>query len=169
MRDLLRWSDDLEEIQRWSLRKEVLYREVVQDWGIQALPGVRTWLERLAEARIPCAIGSSTEQKNVRLGLRLLGLESFFQAAITAEHVQQGKPAPDVFLRAAETVRMEPHRCVVFEDAPSGVAAARAAGMRVVGVTTTHPGGHLEGVDREVARLDELNAEELSKWFPRPA
>ena len=165
MRDLLHWSDDLGEIQRLSLRKEELYREVVQNWGIQALPGVRTWMERLWEARIPCAIGSSTEQKNVRLGLRLLGLESFFQAAVTAEHVQKGKPAPDVFLQAAEKLGIEPRRCVVFEDAPSGVEAARAAGMRVVGVTTTHPGGHLEGVDREVARLDELTPDELSDWF----
>jgi len=169
MRDLLQWSDDLQEIQRLSLRKEELYREVVEDWGIQSLPGVRTWLERLEQAGIPCAIGSSTEQKNVQLGLRLLGLESFFQTAVTAEHVQRGKPAPDVFLQAAEKVGIDPRRCVVFEDAPSGVAAARAAGMKVVGVTTTHPGGHLEGVDREVARLDELKTSELSDWFFRSA
>jgi len=169
MRDLLQWSDDLQEIQRLSLRKEELYREVVEDWGIQSLPGVRTWLERLEQAGVPCAIGSSTEQKNVQLGLRLLGLESFFQTAVTAEHVQRGKPAPDVFLQAAEKVGIDPRRCVVFEDAPSGVAAARAAGMKVVGVTTTHPGGHLEGVDREVARLDELKTNELSEWFSRSA
>jgi len=169
MRDLLQWSDDLQEIQRLSLRKEELYREVVEDWGIQSLPGVRTWLERLEQAGIPCAIGSSTEQKNVQLGLRLLGLESFFQTAVTAEHVQRGKPAPDVFLQAAEKVGVDPRRCVVFEDAPSGVEAARAAGMKVVGVTTTHPGGHLEGVDREVARLDELKTSELSDWFSRSA
>ena len=169
MRDLLQWSDDLQEIQRLSLRKEELYREVVEDWGIQSLPGVRTWLERLEQAGIPCAIGSSTEQKNVQLGLRLLGLESFFQTAVTAEHVQRGKPAPDVFLQAAEKVGIDPRRCVVFEDAPSGVEAARAAGMKVVGVTTTHPGGHLEGVDREVARLDELKTSELSDWFSRSA
>ena len=169
MRDLLQWSDDLQEIQRLSLRKEELYREVVEDWGIQSLPGVRIWLERLEQAGVPCVIGSSTEQKNVRLGLRLLGLESFFQTAVTAEHVQRGKPAPDVFLQAAEKVGIDPRRCVVFEDAPSGVAAARAAGMKVVGVTTTHPGGHLEGVDREVARLDELKTSELSDWFPRSA
>ena len=169
MRDLLQWSDDLQEIQRLSLRKEELYREVVEDWGIQSLPGVRTWLERLEQAGVPCAIGSSTEQKNVQLGLRLLGLESFFQTAVTAEHVQRGKPAPDVFLQAAEKVGIDPRRCVVFEDAPSGVEAARAAGMKVVGVTTTHPGGHLEGVDREVARLDELKTSELSDWFSRSA
>jgi len=165
MRDLLRWSEDLNEIQRLSLRKEELYREVVKDWGIQSLPGVQIWLERLAQAVIPCAIGSSTEQKNVRLGLGLLGLEAYFQAAVTAEHVQRGKPAPDVFLKAAEKLGFDPSRCVVFEDAPSGVAAAKAAGMRVVGVTTTHPGGHLEGVDCEVQRLDQLSLDELSDWF----
>lgn len=169
MRDLLAWSDEMEEIQRLSCRKEELYREVVEEWGIHALPGVRTWLERLAQAGIPCAIGSSTEQKNVRLGLRLLGLEAFFQTAVTAEHVQKGKPAPDVFLEAAHRLGAEPQRSVVFEDAPSGVAAARAAGMRVVGVTTTHPGGHLAGVDREVCRLDELHVEELAGWFISPA
>lgn len=169
MRDLLGWSDQLEEIQRLSQRKEELYREVVEDWGIQALPGVRVWLERLREAGIPCAIGSSTEQKNVRLGLHLLGLEAFFTAAVTAEHVQRGKPAPDVFLEAARRLGADPRRSVVFEDAPSGVEAGRAAGMKVIGVTTTHPGGHLAGVDREVSRLDELQVEELSCWFIRPA
>jgi len=52
----------------------------------------------------------------------------------------------------------------VFEDAPAGVEAGRAAGMKVVGVTTTHPGGHLEGVCREVARLDELKVEDVAGW-----
>jgi sugar-phosphatase len=54
---------------------------------------------------------------------------------------------------------------VVFEDAPAGVEAGRAAGMKVVGVTTTHPGGQLEGVFREVARMDELTVEEVSRWL----
>lgn len=164
MRDMLGWSRDLEEINRLSRRKEEIYREVVEHWGIDPLPGVRPWLERLSEAEIPCGIGSSTEAKNVQVGLKKLGLENFFQTAVTAEHVQRGKPAPDVFLEVSLRLKTEPARCVVFEDAPAGVEAGRAAGMRVVGVTTTHPGGHLEGVFREVARLDELTVEEVSRW-----
>ena len=169
MRDMLGWSQDLREIDQLSRRKEQLYRAVVEEWGIDPLPGVRIWLERLAEAGIPCGIGSSTEEKNVRLGLKKLGLEDFFQTAVTAEHVQRGKPAPDVFLEVSRRLRVEPSRCVVFEDAPAGVEAGRGAGMKVVGVTTTHPGGHLEGVFREVARLDELTVPEVSLWFPAPA
>jgi len=165
MRDMLRWSQDLQEIDRFSRRKEELYREVVRDWGIEPLPGVRSCLERLAEAKIPCGIGSSTEAKNVQLGLEKLDLARFFQTAVTAEHVQKGKPAPDVFLEVARRLGVEASRCVVFEDAPAGVEAGRAAGMKVVGVTTTHPGGHLEGVFREVEQLDELRPEELAGWF----
>lgn len=165
MRDMLGWSQDLREIDRLSRRKEELYREVVEDWGIEPLPGVRAWLEQLAVAGIPCGIGSSTEEKNVRLGLKKLGLGDFFSEAVTAEHVQRGKPAPDVFLEVSQRLKVKPARCVVFEDAPAGVEAGRAAGMKVVGVTTTHPGGHLEGVVREVARMDELSVSEVSRWF----
>ncbi|NBS88311.1 MAG: HAD family phosphatase, partial [Verrucomicrobia bacterium] len=129
MRDMLRWSEDLAEIQRLSLRKEELYREVVKDWGIESLPGVREWLERLKKEGIACGIGSSTEEKNVRLGLGLLGLGDFFQTAVTAEHVKRGKPAPDVFLEVARRLDANPAQCVVFEDAPAGVEAGRAAGV----------------------------------------
>jgi len=169
MRDMLGWSQDLKEIDRLSRRKEELYREVVEDWGIEPLPGVRPWLERLSEAGIPCGIGSSTEAKNVEVGLKKLGLGNFFQTAVTAEQVQRGKPAPDVFLEVARQLGLKPARCVVFEDAPAGVEAGRAAGMKVVGVATTHPGGHLEGVFREVSRLDELTTEEVDGWFGAPA
>jgi HAD superfamily hydrolase (TIGR01509 family) len=169
MRDMLHWSEDLNEIQRLSLRKEELYREVVKDWGIEPLPGVRQWLERLREGGIACGIGSSTEEKNVKLGLTILDLEMFFKTAVTAEHVKKGKPAPDVFLEVARRLGARSERCVVFEDAPAGVEAGRAAGMKVVGVTTTHPGGHLESVDREVERLDELSIQEIESWFRQSA
>ena len=169
MRDMLHWSEDPSEIQRLSLRKEELYREVVRDWGIEPLPGVKIWLERLEKAGVPCGIGSSTEAKNVELGLGMLGLGKFFRTAVTAEHVQKGKPAPDVFLEVAKRLEADPSRCVVFEDAPAGVEAGRSAGMRVVGVTTTHPGGHLEQVDREVRQLDELEVEDFASWFSRSA
>jgi beta-phosphoglucomutase family hydrolase len=169
MRDMLKWSESVEEIDALSRRKEELYREVVQERGIEPLPGVKCWLERLEREGIRCGIGSSTEDKNVKLGLGLLGLERFFRTAVTAGDVKRGQPAPDVFLEVARRLEARPQQCVVFEDAPAGVEAGRAAGMRVVGVTTTHPGGHLEGVDREVERLDELQVSELSEWFGRSA
>lgn len=164
--EILHWTDEPAEIHRLSLRKEALYREVVAERGVEALPGVRTWLERLHVASIPCAIGSSTHRENIQLSLGMIGLGKFFAAAVTSEDVTQGKPHPDVFLKAAARLSADPTRCVVFEDAHVGIAAARAGGMKVVGVATTHPAEELAAeADIVVHRLDELEVAQLTKLF----
>jgi beta-phosphoglucomutase-like phosphatase (HAD superfamily) len=78
--EILEWTREAAEIERFSLRKEALYREVVAERGVEALPGVRLWLERLHEARVPCVIGSSTHRANIELSLDLLGLGDSFAA-----------------------------------------------------------------------------------------
>lgn len=163
--ELLNWTSDPAEIGRLSLRKEELYREVVAERGLDALPGVRIWLERLREARVPCAIGSSTHRANIDLSLGLIGLGEFFTGIVTAEDVSRGKPDPEVFVTAAVHIARLPDRCVVFEDALVGIAAARAGGMRVVGVATTHPAEELTEADLTVRRLDELQPAKLAEWF----
>ena len=163
--DILGWTHEPAEIRRLSLRKEALYREVVAERGVEALAGVRTWLERLRDGGIPCAIGSSTHRENIALSLGIIGLGEFFAAAVTSEDVKQGKPHPEVFLTAAARLGADPTRCVVFEDAHVGIAAARAGGMKVVGVATTHPAEELTAADLAVHRLDELQVPQLAQWF----
>jgi len=161
---LLGWAneDALADIHRLSLRKEALYRDIVRERGIEALPGVGVFLERLREAGIPFCVGSSTHRENIDTILDVLGFTGLFSGIVTAENVKQGKPHPDVFLKAAETIGRAPHECVVFEDALVGIEAARAGGMKVIGVATTHPLGELAGkVDRVVHRLDELSVSDL--------
>lgn len=160
--ELLGWSRDPAEIRRLSLRKEELFRESVRSGGIAPLPGVREWLERLDRAGIPRIIASSTHRENIETILRLTGMDGF-QGIISAEDVERGKPAPDVFLLAAARLGLPPTRCVVFEDAPVGLAAARAAGMRVVAVTTTNPADTLKAADLIVPRLDALSIEQISR------
>lgn len=154
--DILGWAHDADAIRRLSLRKEELYREIIRADGIEPLPGVRIWLERLRDAGIPCAIGSSTQRANIDMCLTLFGFTEFFRGIVSAEDVSRGKPEPDVFLKAAEKVGTAPGRCVVFEDAPVGIEAGLAAGMKVVGVAGTHPEATLKGAHRIVRRLDEL-------------
>jgi HAD superfamily hydrolase (TIGR01509 family) len=164
--ELLRWTRDPAVIHRLSLRKEVLYREIVVDRGLQALPGVGEFLERLHEAGVPCCIGSSTHRENILTILAVLGFGGLFGGMVTAEDVTLGKPHPEVFLKAAAKIDRLPGRCVVFEDAFAGIEAARAGGMKVVGVATTHPMEELVGrVDRVVHRLDELEAKDLEDLF----
>lgn len=163
--ELLGWTHDAAEIRTISLRKEALYREVVAERGLDPLPGVRAWLERLRDAGVPCAIGSSTHRANIDLSLGLIGLAEFFSAIVTAEDVSLGKPDPEVFLTAAACIGRAPGRCVVFEDAHVGIQAALAGGMRVVAVATTHPLAELARADCAVERLDELIPAELARWF----
>ena len=150
------------EIHRISLRKEALYREVVAERGVEPLPGVREWLEALRDARVPCVIGSSTHRANIDLSLGLLGFGGFFAEIVTAEDVTRGKPDPQVFLAAAAKIAREPARCVVFEDALVGIAAARACGMKCVAVATTNAPELLREADRVVHRMDELDPAQLA-------
>src|SRR5436190_13431220 len=163
--EILKWTTDAGEIGRVALRKEAIYREIVGEWGIEPLAGVREWLSALREAGVPCAIGSSTHRANIDLSLGLMGLEQFFAEIVSAEDVTRGKPDPEVFLTAARKIDRQPARCVVFEDAHVGIEAARAGGMRVVAVATTHPPEELNVADRVVVRMDELPPDELSRWF----
>jgi HAD superfamily hydrolase (TIGR01549 family) len=80
------------------------------------------------------AVASGGLHRDARLIVRQLGLEPYFRAIVGSDHVPEGKPAPDTFLRAAELMEVAPKRCLVFEDAPSGFAAARAAGMDCIDV-----------------------------------
>ena len=160
--NLLNWSSGLEKIRELSLRKEALYREILIEWGIQALPGVAECLAELSKRRIPCAIGSSTHRLNIDTILSVLGLENYFAAIVTAEDVSRGKPDPEVFLAAAGRIGVAPNRCVVFEDALVGIEAAHRGGMKVVAVATTNPIEKLTGADLAVHRLDELSVDQLA-------
>jgi len=162
---LLAWTSDAGEIKSLSLRKEALYREVVQELGLQPLPGVETWLRKLADARISCVVGSSTHRANIELALELIHLRDYFSAVVSSEDVTHGKPHPDVFLKAAEKIGCKPGCCVVFEDAHVGIQAARNAGMKVVAVATTNPIAELNEADLAVTRLDELTIERIGEWF----
>jgi len=160
--NLLKWTDEAAEVKRLSLRKEALYREIVVERGLEALPGVHVFLERLKAAGVPNCIGSSTHRENITTILGVLGFEGLFGGMVTSEDVNHGKPHPDVFLKAAAKTGVPPARCVVFEDAFAGIEAGHAGGMKVVGVATTHPAEALAGrVDRVVARLDELTVADL--------
>jgi HAD superfamily hydrolase (TIGR01509 family) len=162
---LLGWTDDAAEVRRLSLRKEALYREIVREQGLEPLAGVRTWLERLAAAGVPCVIGSSTHRKNIEVSWGVMGLSAFFRDLATAEDVSHGKPDPEIFLKAAEKIGMAPERCVVFEDAHVGIEAAQRAGMRVIAVASTNRIEDLHKADKAVERLDELEVEKIGEWF----
>jgi HAD superfamily hydrolase (TIGR01509 family) len=100
------------------------------------MPGVLALLDALDEAQIPCAVASNSDREWVDRILDITGLTRRFQTIATADEVEHPKPAPDVYLLAAERLGVPPQRCAAFEDSPRGLAAAHAAGMFTVAVPT---------------------------------
>ena len=125
-------------------RKEALYRKMMGPELEQRLvPGVREFLSR--HAGEPMAIATNAEAANVHFVLENSSLGLFFDAVVDGNQVTHPKPHPEVFLKAAALLGHAPKDCVIFEDSLTGIAAARAAGAKVVGVTTTL--SNLPGVD----------------------
>ena len=141
--EILGWTDDGEEVERLGQRKEELYRDLLREDGLVALPGVRELLAELNGADIPCVVGTSTERENVDLACEVLDLGDFFTGAVCSEDVSRGKPDPEVFLKAAAKARLPAERCGVLEDSGHGIEAARAGSMRALGLATTRPAERL--------------------------
>lgn len=165
--DVLKWADpaDHEAIRSLGDQKEALYRELVREAGIEPLRGVCELLDELYENGIPCSVGSSTPRENIEAVLEITGLADRFGAIAAAADVTRGKPDPEVFLVAARKIGRAPECCVVFEDAHVGIAAGRAAAMKTIAVTTTHPAEKLAGADLVVASLSEIDLGVLVSLF----
>jgi len=116
--------------------KEGLYRELSRG-RLKPMAGLLTFLERLSAERTPVALATSAPAPNVAHTLAEIGMTDRFAIIVRADQVGRGKPAPDVFLEAARQLDIPPGECLAFEDAPMGIAAAHAAGMPVVGLTTS--------------------------------
>lgn len=125
---------------------------------LQPVPGIKGLIERVRNAGTAICVASQSPLPRVRLCLHLTGLEGYFgENVFTASMVENPKPAPDLFLFAARRMGVPPERTVVIEDSPSGVLAARAAGMRVFGYAADENAGALKNAGATVFySMDEL-------------
>lgn len=159
------WMGDAiadDDIARIGGTKEALYRQLARAEGLAPLPGAAEWAARLHDEGWKQAIGSSAPAENVRVMLGVLGLDRYFDAIAAAEDVTAGKPDPQVFLVAARKLGAEPSQCIVVEDAPAGIEAARRGGMKCIGV---RPDGTLDA-DIVTRSLDTLPADAFDRLVP---
>lgn len=122
---------------------ELVEEELVR--GCEPMPGALDLLAALRAAGRPLALCSNSPRRLVDAALRSAGIAGAFDATVAGDEVPRGKPAPDPYLAAAAALGQPPGACVALEDSPTGIASARAAGMRVFGVPSV-PGIELEGV-----------------------
>jgi len=124
--------------------------------GPAPVPGVDAFLRSLNAQGIPCAVATTASRFDTTRMLARHGLAEHFLVVVTADDVRRRKPDPEVYVRAAEGVGVDPAACLVFEDAVMGVAAARGVGMRVIGVMTTYAAAELmrAGAERAIPNFE---------------
>jgi beta-phosphoglucomutase len=118
-------------------------------------PGLPELVQRLA-ANCPLGVASGSERAVIEAVLEIEGLGGSFSAVVSAGEVPRGKPAPDIFLRAAALLKASSSACWVIEDSKPGIAAALAAGMRVIAIPNTHPAGELDHATHVVHTYEEI-------------
>ena len=161
VRDLIGQDLSPEEVSAHGAAKEALYREVmkVQLPG-RLVPGVREFLD--SHSGVPTGVATNAEPANAEFILEEAGLRGYFPVVVNGHQVERPKPDPEIYLRAAALLRVKPRDCIVFEDSLAGVEAARAAGAKVVALTTTH----LWFPDADLV-VSHFLAPELQPWMMR--
>lgn len=165
----LMWGDRVQgpaQIAAWDRQKEAEYREILKS-DFPEMDGADDLLERLSEAGFRLAVGSSGPPENVAVVRDCLRSGHFFETTVNGHEVKHGKPAPDIFLMAAAKLGLQPRHCLVVEDAPAGVAAARAAGMAVIAILGTAPAELLADADAVVKSLREITPERVNEYIDR--
>jgi len=134
---LFRAKLDLEQIDRLAFEREEIFRSMILG-SIAPLEGLQELLEELTKFEVPVAIASSAPALNIELVLAETKVARYFSVILDDTAVTAGKPAPDIYLKAADDLNVPPERCMVFEDSMAGIEAGRRAGCTVIGVATTH-------------------------------
>lgn len=141
-----------------SRKQERLY-ELVEEEGVEPVEGALDLISKLSEDYI-IGVGSGSQPEFIQLVLDNLGISEQFKSYTSGSEVENGKPAPDVYLEEARRLGVDPENCLVIEDSKNGVKSARKAGMTVIGLVESSDqeiGAHLE-----VCSLEELEVEDIS-------
>lgn len=150
-----------EDVKRILKEKFDFFVEYVDANPIKPVHAAEVFLKSLANYPIRVGLATSSRREKMNMVLKQLGFLQYFEAIVTGDEVQNGKPAPDIFLKAAERLGLDPKDCVVVEDGPIGVAAAKSAGMKCIAITATHPSDKLQDADVIIDTYEHADFEEI--------
>ena len=160
LREFLGPELDAAAIHTLGERKEEQYRTQYQP-HIRPIRGLTAFLDEATRLGIPMAVATAAGRRNIEFVMQETGLDRYFQAIVGADEVQKGKPEPDLFLAAAHRLHVPPAQCLVFEDAPGGIEAARRANMNAAVVLTAITGDVAHSFSNVIAA-----APDYTPWHP---
>ena len=136
MKRLLPHVEDEKELFRMGCYKEVLYRDLYRP-HVKAINGLHAFLKKQQSKGFPLGIATMGDQHNIDFIFEALDLRPFFHSTTGGHQIKNGKPHPEIFLTAAKKLKVAPRDCLAFEDSRTGITAALAAGLQVVGISTS--------------------------------
>jgi len=151
-----------EEIVALADEKEIIYRDLYRPF-IRPVNGLPAFLEYATNKGITIALASSAPSANVKFTLEATGLDRYFSMVTDSSMVKNGKPDPEIYLLSAARLGVKPTDCIVFEDSVAGIISAQKAGMRVIGVATTHKSDELLMYVKEIIMNFEAAEDIISK------
>jgi beta-phosphoglucomutase family hydrolase len=149
-----------DELKKLEDEKESMFREIYKD-KVEAIPHYLKFLNQLKSRNFKTAVATSAPRANLDLIIKALKIEDEMDSMMSSEDVKHHKPDPEVYLKSAERVGVAPSHCIVFEDSFSGVSAALNAGMKVVGVLSTHTKEQLPPCNFYINDYSEINVEKV--------
>ena len=155
-----------EELTKLEDQKESMFRDIYKD-KVETIPHYLKFLEELKSRNFKTAVATSAPRANLDLIVKALQIEDKMNSMMSSEDVQHHKPNPEVYLKSAERVGVSPSDCVVFEDSFSGVTAGLNAGMKVVGVLSTHTKEQLPPCDFYINDYSEINVDKVLELLKR--
>lgn len=162
------FGDDYDEEQMKAMfqEKTVRYRDIYMP-SMAPINGLERLLQELKNSGVKLAVASSATTSNIDFVLNNLSLKSMFDTIVDGPRVSKPKPNPQIFLKAADDLGVNPEHCIVFEDSLSGIKAANAAGMKVIGITTSHTADELHPVDMVINDYADVNEHQLAALFEK--
>ena len=149
-----------DELRKLEDEKESIFREIYKD-KVETIPHYLKFLNQLKSRNFKTAVATSAPRANLDLIIKALKIEDEMDSMMSSEDVKHHKPDPEVYLKSAERVGVAPSHCIVFEDSFSGVSAALNAGMKVVGVLSTHTKEQLPPCNFYINDYSEINVEKV--------
>jgi beta-phosphoglucomutase len=137
----------------WIAKRRTLYRERVEAGDLHSVPGFYTFYQSILDAQLPIAFVSTGHPQNLSAALKSQGIEGK-HPVVDGTQVTQLKPNPEAYFLGAQKLGVTPSRCLVFEDSPIGIAAAKAANMKCVALTTTNPPKDLSEADLIISTFE---------------
>jgi beta-phosphoglucomutase family hydrolase len=152
-----------EEVDKALADKLIYFEDIITTSGIDPIPFAEELLKTVKKLPVKMALATSSRRMKMQMVMKKLNFLHYFEQIVTGEEVYNSKPAPDIFIRAAEKLELNPEECIVIEDASTGVSAAKSAGMRCIAITTTHARAQLQHADLVVDSFREIDLENIFK------